>query len=123
MAEAERLADRVALLAGGAVAATGTPRELVAEHGGRPRLVVETADDALDDAAAALDGFETEQTDEGVVFPGVAPEDIGAVVDALDDASVAFEALSWREPTLEDAYLALAGEDSADRVARAEVSR
>jgi ABC-2 type transport system ATP-binding protein len=115
MAEAERLADRVALLADGAVAATGTPRELVAEHGGRPRLVVDT------DADPELGGFESERTDEGLVFPGVAPEDIGGVVDALDAAGVGFEALSWREPTLEDAYLELAGD--GERAERAEVTR
>jgi ABC-2 type transport system ATP-binding protein len=115
MAEAERLADRVALLADGAVAATGTPRELVAEHGGRPRLVVDT------DADPELGGFESECTDEGLVFPGVAPEDIGGVVDALDAAGVGFEALSWREPTLEDAYLELAGD--GERAERAEVTR
>ncbi|AHG03462.1 ABC transporter ATP-binding protein [Halobacterium sp. DL1] len=103
MAEAERLADRVALLADGDVAATGTPSELVAAHGGPTRLVVETdADD--------LPGFEPERTAEGLVFPDVAPEDIGDIVAALDDAGVDFEALSWREPTLEDAYLELAGD-------------
>ena len=109
MAEAERLADEVVLLADGRVAATGSPVELVAEHGGPTRLVVET-----EDSAAAVDAFESEQTDEGLVFADVAPEDIGDVVAALDDAGVAFEALSWREPTLEDAYLALAGD--AERV-------
>ncbi|MCG1002406.1 MULTISPECIES: ABC transporter ATP-binding protein [Halobacterium] len=115
MAEAERLADRVALLADGSVAATGTPRELVAEHGGPPRLVVE-----LDDPEAAPDvpGFEPDATREGLVFGGVAPADIGGVVAALDDAGVDFDALSWREPTLEDAYLALAGDAEGVEVQR-----
>ncbi len=108
MAEAERLADRVALLADGKVAATGTPRELVAEHGGRPRLVVELPEESAE--SPDVPGFDPESTREGLVFSGVAPEAIGEVVAALDDAGVDFEALSWREPTLEDAYLALAGD-------------
>ncbi|WP_336034444.1 ABC transporter ATP-binding protein [Halobacterium yunchengense] len=107
MAEAERLADRVALLADGRVAATGTPEELVAEHGGANRLVVETPA-----ASAAVDvpGFDVEATDEGLVVADVSPRDIDEVVAALEDAGVGFDALSWREPTLEDAYLALAGD-------------
>ncbi|WP_232688215.1 ABC transporter ATP-binding protein [Halobacterium zhouii] len=105
MAEAERLADDVALLADGRVTASGSPAELVAQHGGPTRLVVET-DAGADDVSSE---FRAERTDEGLVFRDVAPEDIGGVVAALDDAGVEFEALSWREPTLEDAYLELAG--------------
>ncbi|MUV60069.1 ABC transporter ATP-binding protein [Halobacterium sp. CBA1126] len=116
MAEAERLADRVALLADGRVAATGTPRELVAEHGGRPRLVVELPEET--ETAPDVPGFSPEVTREGVVFSDVAPEGIGEVVAALDDAGVDFEALSWREPTLEDAYLALAGDVEGVEVQR-----
>jgi len=115
MAEAERLADRVALLADGAVAATGTPSELVTEYGGRPRLVVELSESA---DAPDVPGFDPDSTREGLVFSDVDPEDIGEVVAALDDAGVAFEALSWREPTLEDAYLALAGDAEGVEVQR-----
>lgn len=126
MAEAERLADRVALLTAGSVAATGTPRELVAEFGGPTRLVVQPADPFESGADVDVPGFDPEVTDEGVVFPGVAPTDIGDVVAALDEAGVEFEALSWREPTLEDAYLELAGDaegvEAGDRTAPVEGS-
>jgi len=115
MAEAERLADRVALLANGSVAATGTPGELVAEHGGRQRLVVELPETT--ERAPEVPGFDPDVTREGLVFTGISPADIGDVVVALDDAGVAFDALSWREPTLEDAYLALAG-GAAEREVR-----
>ncbi|MFB6269784.1 MAG: ATP-binding cassette domain-containing protein [Halobacterium sp.] len=127
MAEAERLADRVALLVDGSVAATGTPQELIADYGGPTRLVVELAG-ALD-AGEEMDvaGFDPEVTGEGVVFADVAPEDIDDVVAALNDAGVDFEALSWREPTLEDAYLELAGDAEGvaadDAVGAAEVGR
>jgi len=121
MAEAARLADRVALLAGGEVAATGTPAELVAEYAGEARLVVDTDEDP------DLPGHDPERTGEGLVFRGVDPEAVGDVASALDDAGVDFGALSWREPTLEDAYMALAGgvERGAvsDRTERGEVPR
>jgi len=112
MAEAARLADRVALLAGGRVAATGTPGDLVAEHAGDARLVVDT------DADPALAGFDGERTDEGLVFRGVAPAEVGDVAAALEAAGVDFGALSWREPTLEDAYMALAGDAERGEVTR-----
>ncbi|WP_134669099.1 ABC transporter ATP-binding protein [Halorussus marinus] len=128
MAEAERLADRVGLLGGGELVAVGSPGELVADHAGRSRLVVEFAApdesaDTLDgsDAAAALaDGFDAEPTDAGLVVRGVDPEGIGAVVAALDDRGVAYDALTWKEPDLEDVFLRLTdrtvGDDDADRV-------
>lgn len=112
MAEAARLADRVALLGAGEVAATGTPAELVAEYAGDARLVVDT------DADPELPGWEPERTEEGLVFHGVAPESVGEIATALDDADAAFGALSWREPTLEDAYMTLAGGAERGEVTR-----
>ncbi|WP_440008722.1 ABC transporter ATP-binding protein [Halomicrococcus sp. SG-WS-1] len=106
MAEAERLADRVGLLADGDLVAVGSPEALVAEHGGRSRLVVET-----DAAPSAVDDrFAVEATDAGLVFDGVGPAEIGDVVGLLNDRGVTYEALTWTEPDLEDVYLRLTGE-------------
>jgi ABC-2 type transport system ATP-binding protein len=104
MAAAQRLADRVGLLADGRLAAAGTPDALVAEYAGEPSLFVETAA-GLDSVA----GFAAERVADGLRLPGVEPADVGDVVRALDDAGVAFAALEWSEPTLEDAYLAATG--------------
>ena len=43
MEEAERLCDRIAIMDGGRLLALGTLDELLAMHGGRPTLVVQTA--------------------------------------------------------------------------------
>jgi ABC-2 type transport system ATP-binding protein len=120
MEEAERLADHVGLLADGELAAVGTPSELVAEHGGRTRLVVET-----DASAPSLGdvGFEVETTDEGLVVPGVGPENIGEVVAALNDCGVAYEALTWKQPDLEDAFLRLTGRSVTGRAGVAVAGR
>jgi len=127
MAEAERLADRVGLLGDGELVAVGSPADLVAEHAGRSRLVVDlaAADDGADPpdaeaAAAALgDDFDAAPTDTGLVVRGVDPEDIGRVVAALGDRGVAYDALTWTEPDLEDVFLRLSGRevagDAADR--------
>ncbi|GGL30964.1 ABC transporter ATP-binding protein [Halarchaeum grantii] len=105
MAEAERLADRVGLLADGELVATGTPEELVAAYGGTQYLAVETAADP--DAFDGI-GYDVERADGEVRVLDVAPEAIGDVAAALDARGVAFDALSWSEPDLEDVYLRLA---------------
>jgi ABC-2 type transport system ATP-binding protein len=107
MAEAERLADTVGLLADGELLAEGSPAHLVAEHGGDVRLLVETGADA-----AALEGtaLRVEGGEDGLVFPGLSPRDIGEAVAALEAAGVEYGALTWREPDLEDVYLSLTGE-------------
>ncbi|UPV99514.1 ABC transporter ATP-binding protein [Halorussus gelatinilyticus] len=127
MEEAERLADRVGLLADGELAAVGPPSDLVAEYGGRTRIVVELDADAESpadsadgrppsaraaDALAAAD-FEVEAAEGRLVVTGVLPEDIGAVVAALNDGGVAYDSLTWTEPDLEDAFLQLTGESVA----------
>jgi len=112
MAEAERLADRVGLLADGELLAVGTPAELIDAHGGEPRAVVETDAAATGEAATALAdaGFDADADDAEVVVRGIAPRELGGVVDALAAASVDYESLTWREPDLEDVYIRLTGE-------------
>ncbi|WP_254808983.1 ABC transporter ATP-binding protein [Natronosalvus amylolyticus] len=132
MAEAEHLADRVGLLADGRLVATGTPSALIAEHGGSSRLTIDLeaetegghsatasrVDDpvseppSLERAREAVADLEYTTTREkgALVIHDLPPARIGAVVDALDDAKVAYNGLSWAEPDLEDVYLAVAGD-------------
>jgi ABC-2 type transport system ATP-binding protein len=105
MTEVERLADRVGILRDGRFVAVGPPDELVAEHGGRSRLLVET-----EAAVESVAGYRAERTDRGLVVRGVGPTDIGDVASALADRGVEYGALSWHEPGLEAVYLRLTGE-------------
>jgi len=56
-----------------------------------------------------------ESTRGGLRIRDVRPEAIGDAVDALDAAGVAFESLAWAEPSLEDVYLRLTGEEYSPR--------
>ena len=111
MAEAQTLADRVGLLAGGSLVAIDTPSSLVATYGGESLLVVEgefgpevhtAVEDALGADVAVRDG--------DLHLRNVPPRDIGAVVDAVEAAGGTYESLTWTEPDLEDVYLAIAGD-------------
>jgi ABC-2 type transport system ATP-binding protein len=121
MAEAERLADRVGLLADGALVASGSPTALVREHGGPSRLTVGTTADP--DAFADLE-YPVERggrVAEGeVVVRGIDPAGIGAVVDYLEAREIEYTELSWAEPDLEDVYLALADGTERSRTDRLE---
>ena len=107
MEEAEKLADRVGLLADGKLAAVDTPANLVAEYGGDSLLYV---GGEFDDSVPELFEYEGALDGEQLVLRNVAPEAIGDVVKTLDDANISYDSLTWTEPDLEDVYLELTGQ-------------
>jgi ABC-2 type transport system ATP-binding protein len=109
MEEAERLADRVGLLAGGDLVALDTPGALVAAHGGESRLQVEGPFGDAGDVVGRL-GFPAALDDGRLTVRDVPPEAIGDVVGTLADAGIDYESLTWTEPDLEDVYLELTGQ-------------
>jgi ABC-2 type transport system ATP-binding protein len=85
MAEAERLADRVGLLAEGRLAAVDTPERLVTEHGGASRLEIAVAAGGTDasEAGEANGADETSESSEA-----------GGASDARETAARGVRALS-----------------------------
>jgi len=111
MAEAEALADRVGLLADGQLVAVGPPADLVAAHGGDSRLELDIPEDAEGRAATALEmaGYQLVPDEAALAVTGIDPREIGDVVEALEAEDVPYEAITWKQPDLEDVYLSLTG--------------
>ncbi|MFE9566223.1 ATP-binding cassette domain-containing protein [Streptomyces sp. NPDC006487] len=120
--EADRLADRVAVLAGGRIAAEGTPAELksrVAGHRLDLTLASRAAYDALTPRALRLSAGEPAAVAEGLTL---APQELGlslptdgsaahvrSLLDELDPDRTAVDRFSVRGATLDDVFLTLTG--------------
>jgi len=109
--EADQLADRVGIIAGGLIVAEGTPDQLKSQVG-KPHLEIAICDGEVERArevVAALgrplppkDGLVLLELEGGA--GQVAP-----VVRALDEAGLAVESLDLVEPTLDDVFVAKTG--------------
>jgi len=112
MAEAEKLADRVAILLRGRIAALGTPRELTAAGRGLTRISVRSEQGTLSRRAAAFPGVERSAAqDDYVVYYSRKPgETVPAVIAALEAADDPLVDLRVERPSLEERFLEIAAE-------------
>jgi ABC-2 type transport system ATP-binding protein len=122
--EADRLADRVAVLDQGRIVADGTPAELKRRiPGGHVEL--QFADPvALRRAAALLDL--TLPADERLALQVPGDGSVASVrglLDRLNDAQVEVERLSIHTPDLDDVFFAVTGHSTARSIIEEEVAR
>jgi ABC-2 type transport system ATP-binding protein len=113
--EAEQLADRVGIIAGGRLVAEGTPDALKARVG-EPTVHVEIADPAAGEPArAALAGLgEVEALDPAAptrvrLRTAAGTGAIGPVIRALDGRGVQVESVEVETPSLDDVFAAVTG--------------
>ncbi|NEC11137.1 ATP-binding cassette domain-containing protein [Streptomyces sp. SID8014] len=116
--EADRLADRIAVLSAGRVVAAGTASELKATVGRRTVTLTLGSGEEVRSAGAALRqaGFAPvngEGPDRTVVVPIDATREIADVIRTLDQVGVEAGELTFGEPTLDDVYLTLADQAAA----------
>ncbi len=116
--EADKLADRIAVLDGGRIVADGTPDELKRlVPGGHIRLRFADAT-AFEVASRLLD--ESARDDAGLTL--TVPSDgrahtLRAVLDRLDEAALEVDDLSIHTPDLDDVFFALTGQAATKGIA------
>src|SRR5262249_47070181 len=125
LAEADRLADRIAVIDQGVVIAEGTPNDLKTQVGGE-RLEIHLCDGRRgEEAVVALASIASDRPflEDGSVRVPVA-ERRGTIADAvrrLDDAGIATDDISVSTPTLDDVFLILTGHAAEGEPEEAEV--
>ncbi|WP_030145283.1 ATP-binding cassette domain-containing protein [Streptomyces violaceorubidus] len=112
--EADELADRIAVLNDGRIAAEGTAEELKRlVPGGHVRLRF-TDPDAYRGAVTALrDGRRDDEALAVQIPSGGSQRELRALLDALDAAGIEADELTVHTPDLDDVFFALTGDDVA----------
>ncbi len=112
--EADALADRVGIIAGGKIVADGTPSDLKRSVGSDVIIAKGQPGDTqrITQALASVAGLESVESagDEVVISVTNGAKAISPVAVALSDAGIAVEGLTLRTPTLDDVFLHVTGE-------------
>ncbi len=109
MAEAEKMADRVAILLKGEIVATGTPRELTATGSGLSKVSVCTDQATLLAEELTFPGVRQQRIDENYViyYTTDIGATVGAIIDYVKTRNDPLIDLRVERPTLEERFLEL----------------
>jgi ABC-2 type transport system ATP-binding protein len=114
--EADKLADRIAVLDEGKIVAEGTAAELKRMVPGGHISLRFTEPEELESAANALGEATSDDDDLVLQVPsdgGV--QSLRAMLDRLDDQSIEVESLTVHTPDLDDVFLALTGRPTTEK--------
>ncbi|HEX3900626.1 MAG TPA: ABC transporter ATP-binding protein [Mycobacteriales bacterium] len=110
MDEAEQLADRVAIIAGGRIVVEDTPRRIGGRDRRRPRLVFQLPDGV---APPTFEGITAEPDGSYSMQPDDLTKELHRLTGWAVRRKLSLDDLELQRPTLEDTYLQLLGEDQS----------
>lgn len=107
MEEAERLADRVAIIDKGKMLSIGKPEELIAKHGGETVMYIKTEE--------KVENKDLEETEKGyrIKLKNVGAEAPRVLTD-LSRKGIGIKHVEIKNPSLEDVFLNLTGKELRD---------
>lgn len=109
--EADMLADHIAIIQEGNIIAQGTAKELKEKHTSMKTVHVSTLDpvnDCIDALTKA--GMEVKQNKNGIQIRDKDP-DLYMITDILKKYKIKITGINWEEPTLDEVFLKLTGEE------------
>ncbi len=111
MAEAEKMADRVAILLRGRIAATGTPRELTATGAGLTKVSVLTEGHSLSETSVTFPAVSQQAfKDEYAIYYTTAPgPTVSAIIARIEAQGDTLIDLRVERPSLEERFLEITG--------------
>jgi ABC-2 type transport system ATP-binding protein len=121
MEEAELLADTVAIISKGSIAAMGSPGELIERNANYLVLTLQSVDERVSEIVRKM-GFEPAHTNHRNIKVRVKhQDDVRKILNAIEDTGASFLSLDVRKPNLEEVFLKLTGaalrNDLAEEVA------
>ncbi len=111
MAEAEAMADRVAILLKGKMAALGTPRELTASGSGLTKISVRITGESLNGVEFPGVVRRNRLNDYEVLFTETTGPTVAAVINCIESAGDQLIDLRVERPSLEERFLELTQEE------------
>jgi len=110
MAEAEELADRVAILLAGQIAALGTPRDITSKGAGLTKVSVRTQYGSLGTSSLAFPAVERhhQEDDYSVYLSSDIGPTVSAIITFVDSIGDSLIDLRVERPSLEDRFLEIA---------------
>jgi ABC-2 type transport system ATP-binding protein len=107
MAEAEEMADRIAILLSGQIAASGTPIEITAEGAGLTKVSVRTQRSSLSESGVSFPAVSQQASKDeySIYFSTDIGPTVAAIISHIETRQDALIDLRVERPSLEDRFL------------------